>query len=229
MPTSQDCVHNKCDIEFNDDQSNNDNGNYNNQNNTNINKNKNNNSNINNDGTTTDNSNQDNASNNDNSNSDSSNNNSSSDDNQDDNVEEPEDEMFVRDKRLVWDNVSELKIFTNSVYNFEEKIAPESSNTYQFIVKNSTSYNLKYNMSFIETNPYNINMKYKLKKNDTYIVDHYVSYNELNINDQLLNAKTNDTFYLEWKWISSDNDNQAGENSANYELKIKVEAESTNG
>ena len=146
--------------------------------------------------------------------------------NDEDDVVEPENEMFVRDNRLVWNETSPLKIFTNSVYNFEEKIAPESSNTYQFVVKNSTSYQLKYTMSFIETNPYHINMKYKLKKNDTYIVDHYVSYNELNINEQLLSAKTNDTFYLEWKWVSSDNDNEAGEHAADYSLSIKVEAES---
>ena len=142
--------------------------------------------------------------------------------------QETDGKLSVFDDKLVWNNTTELKIFTNSVYNFEEKIAPESSNTYQFVVKNSTAYKLKYNISFIETNPYNINMKYKLKKNNTYLVDHYVSYNELNINNQLLNAKKNDTFYLEWKWISSNNDNEAGENSANYALKIKVEAESTN-
>ena len=144
-------------------------------------------------------------------------------------VEEPDGELFVRDKKLVWEDSSDLKIFTNPVYNFEEKIAPESSNTYQFIVKNSTSYKIKYSISFVETNPYNINMKYKLKKNNSYIVDHYVSYNELNISDQLLNAKSNDTFYLDWKWISSDNDTNAGKNQANYSLKIDVEAESVDG
>ena len=69
-------------------------------------------------------------------------------------------------------------------------------------------------------------MKYKLKKNNTYIVDHYVSFNELNITNQLLNSKDNDTFYLDWKWISSDNDTEAGKNQAKYSLKIDVGAES---
>ncbi|MEE3343681.1 MAG: hypothetical protein VZS44_06305 [Bacilli bacterium] len=143
-----------------------------------------------------------------------------------DTVVEPDDELFVRDKKLVWNDSSDLKIFTNSVYTFEGKIAPEASNTYQFVVKNSTSYKVKYNISFMENNPYSINMKYKLKKNNTYVVDHYVSFNELNVSDQLLNANNNDTFYLEWKWVSSDNDNNAGENGANYSLKIDVNAES---
>ena len=72
-------------------------------------------------------------------------------------------------------------------------------------------------------------MKYKLKKNDTYIVDHYVSASELNVNDMLLNINENDTYYLEWKWISSSNDTSIGENpEANYSLKIEVEAEGIN-
>ena len=153
------------------------------------------------------------------------NNNTTSSDTTDDTTE-PDGEVFVKDKKLIWNDSSDLKIFTNSVYNLENKIAPESSNTYQFVIKNSTTYNVKYNISFSEFNPYNINMKYKLKKNNTYIVDHYVSYNQLNISDQLLSAKNNDTFYLDWKWISSDHDNAAGENKANYSLKIEVNAES---
>ena len=88
---------------------------------------------------------------------------------------------------------------------------------------------MKYSISFIEDNPYNINMKYKLKKNDTYIVDHYVSATELNIADIKLNVNTGDTYYLEWKWISSSNDTEIGANpDSKYGLKINVEAESTN-
>lgn len=149
-------------------------------------------------------------------------------DQDDDTVVEPENELFVRDSKLVWDDTSQLKIFTNSVYTFEDKIAPEMENTYQFVVKNSTSYNIKYTIDFIENNPHNINMKYKLKKNNSYLVDHYVSFNELNITKQLLNSKTNDTYYLEWKWISSDNDTEVGNIAASYSLKIDVKAESTN-
>ena len=158
------------------------------------------------------------------------NNNGTADNSSDDDTTETGDDdsnqVKVFDSDVVWKDTTELKIFENSMYNLEGVIAPESSNTYEFIVKNSTSYNLKYNISFVETNPYHINMKYKLKKNDTYIVDHYVSYDELNINEQLLNAKANDTFYLEWKWVSSDHDNEAGTNNASYNLKIDVRAES---
>jgi len=170
-----------------------------------------------------------NSSGNNSNNNNSSNNNSpsgESDETTTDTITEPDDEVFVKDKKLVWSDSSDLKIFSNSVYNFEEKVAPESSNTYQFIVKNSTSYKVKYNISFTEVNPYHINMKYKLKKNNAYVVSNYVSFNELNISEQILNSKSSDTFYLDWKWVSSDNDNEAGKNHASYSLKIDVNAES---
>ena len=131
---------------------------------------------------------------------------------------------------MTWNGSNDLKIFTNTSYAMNDKIAPESSNLYQFVVKNETSYNLKYNINFIENNPYNINMKYKLKKNDTYIIDHYVSASELNVSNALLNVKKNDTYYLEWKWISSSNDTEIGTNpESKYGLKIDIKAESTNG
>lgn len=140
-----------------------------------------------------------------------------------------DEKITVLDSDIVWDGNIQARIFTNSMYKLEDVIAPESSNTYQFVVKNGTNINLKYNINFIENNPYNINMKYKLKKNDTYIVDHYVSPSEISIKDYLLKGNENDTYYLEWKWISSDNDTKVGKTpNANYELKIEVKAESTN-
>ncbi|MBR3660768.1 MAG: Ig domain-containing protein [Bacilli bacterium] len=148
-------------------------------------------------------------------------------------IEEPindtEGMITVYDNDITWHGQTDAKIFTNSMYEFEDIIAPESSNTYQFVVKNSVDFNIKYDISFIEDNPYNINMRYKLKKNNTYLVDHYVSANELNINNMIINNGENDTYYLEWKWISSDNDTQIGKNlDAKYGLSIEVKAESTN-
>ena len=126
---------------------------------------------------------------------------------------------------VTWNGSDDLKIFGTS-----GKIAPESDSTYQFVIKNTTSYNLKYSIDFIETNPYNINMKYKLKKNDTYLIDHYVSADELSASEIFLNNNQSDTYYLEWKWISSENDTQIGKTiDANYGLKIEIKAESTNG
>ncbi len=143
--------------------------------------------------------------------------------------EEEINELIVYDKEITWHDETPAKIFTNSMYELTDVISPESSNTYQFVVKNGTEYNLKYKIDFIENNPYHINMKYKIKKNDTYIIDHYVTANELNVEDVFLNSKTNDTYYLEWKWFSSSNDTEIGlDPNSKYGLKIDIEAESTN-
>ena len=162
------------------------------------------------------------------------NNDSNENNNNNDNSEETEPEedikdLIVYDKNITWHGETPANIFTNSMYELKDRIMPEASNTYQFVVKNGTEYKLKYNIEFTENNPYFINMKYKLKKNNTYIIDHYVSANDLNVANALLNAKTNDTYYLEWKWISSDNDTEIGANSnSKYGLRIDIEAESTN-
>ena len=152
-------------------------------------------------------------------------------DNGDDEQDAEDGDFIISDNDVTWSESTEIKIFEDSMYGFDGKIAPESSNTYQFVLKNSTKYNLKYKISFSEINPYNMNLKYKLKKNNTYIVSEYSYYDQLNLSEQLLNSKSNDTFYLEWKWVSEDDnaDTEAGKAVANYNLTINVEAESING
>lgn len=150
-------------------------------------------------------------------------------DNEEENDDDSEGKFVVFDKNIRWNGEVNAKIFTNSMYKLEGVVAPESSNTYQFIVRNNTKYKMKYEINFVEFNPYNVNMKYKLKKNDTYIIDHYVSASGLEKVISMLEQESNDTYYLEWKWVSSDNDTEIGKNpDVNYNLKIKVKAESVN-
>lgn len=141
---------------------------------------------------------------------------------------EPE-ELSVTDENIKWDGMKDIKIFSNSMYELSDRIAPECSNIYKFVVKNSTKYNLKYTINFIENNPYKVNMKYKLKKNDAYLIDNYVSADKLDISDFILNSNNDDIFYLEWKWFSSSNDTEIGmTDDAFYGLKIEIKAESIN-
>lgn len=125
-----------------------------------------------------------------------------------------------------WNGAEDLRIFTDPAYEFRKKIAPESSNSYKFVVKNKSNYKLKYKITFTETNQYNINLKYKLKKNGDYIVSDYVPYNGVDIENQIIEIDGEDTYYLDWKWISSSNDTYIGKIQADYKLKIEVEAES---
>lgn len=140
-------------------------------------------------------------------------------------------EFKVLDNDKVWSSTNTLRIFSNPAYNFEQKIAPESSNTYKFQVKNNTNYNVTYKINFIEKNTHHINMVYRLKRGNTYVAgsdDSWVSYNGLNLNNVTLNSKKSHTYYLEWKWKSSDNDNQVSGIEDAYNLKIEIEAESNN-
>ena len=166
---------------------------------------------------------------------DSSNTNSNEQSNKSNSNTDLEDEFYVSDNKIVkWNDNTDLNIFTDSkkISKVNGKIAPESTGIYVFNVNNKTKYNLKYNISFIESNEYSINMKYKLKKGNTYLVDQYVSYDQLNINNMTLNSNKTDVYYLEWKWVG-DNDNNdttigmsAKDGDINYSLKINIEAES---
>ena len=86
---------------------------------------------------------------------------------------------------------------------------------------------MRYSISFNEENNKNINMKYKLKRNDTYVIDHYVSSNELIVNNQIIDSNDEDIYYLEWYWESNSHDNEIGTGpTATYKLQIIVDAES---
>lgn len=147
-------------------------------------------------------------------------------------VEIDEGNVIVYDKDITWTSSNNLRIFSNPMYENKSVIAPEDSNTYEFVVRNNTIYNVKYSIKFVETNNYGINLKYKLKRGNKYIVGdegNWVSYNELDFDDKLLNISESDTYYLEWKWVSSDNDTLVGNNiNSNYQLKIEMNAEGIN-
>jgi len=134
----------------------------------------------------------------------------------------------ITDNNISWQSINNLNIFSNPMYEMDNKIAPESTNFYQFVIKNNTIYDVDYNIVFNEVNKQKINMKYRLIKNDEYIVgnkDKWVTATELSLNNIQLKTTTSDTFYLEWKWFSSDNDTQIGEKAnADYSLNINIKA-----
>lgn len=141
-----------------------------------------------------------------------------------------EDNFDVEDEKgISWKSSNELNIFANPMYEMREKIAPESTNFYQFIVRNNTIYDVNYSIDFEENNEMKINMKYRLIKNDEYVVgseEKWVTYEELSLENIYLSTKKSDTYYLEWKWFSSDNDTLIGEaDNVNYSLKINIKAE----
>lgn len=149
-----------------------------------------------------------------------------------DQPDEPTDTDLIVKDTIEWKSQNELRIFDNPAYQMEPKIAPESSNTYEFIVRNNTSTNVKYKIEFMEENANNINMKFRLKRGNEYVVGNdttWVRYADLDLEGILLNSSSDHTYYLEWKWFSSDNDTAIGANpSSKYKLNIVISAESQN-
>ena len=146
-----------------------------------------------------------------------------------------DDDFYVSDReKIKWEEETSLNIFEDSqnISKVRGKIAPESTGVYKFKVNNGTSNKLNYKITFSEVNSNNINMKFKLKKGDIYLVDHYVSYDELDLFNIILNSRSSDTYSLEWKWVgdNDENDTQIGMNAKNrditYDLKIYIEVES---
>lgn len=136
--------------------------------------------------------------------------------------------VFAEEGEFKWSSTNKLNMFENAAYEMNPIIAPNSSNSYTFIISNNTIYNMEYSLTYIEKNDYRINMKYKLKKNGEYVVgdaDTWESYAKLNSIGNYINTKEKDVYILEWKWVESANDTQVGTSlDATYSLNMKLNA-----
>ncbi len=131
--------------------------------------------------------------------------------------------LQVSDELLTWRAINKLNVFKNPVYKMEEVIAPGSSNSYSFVIKNNSDCDLTYSLTFLEKNEFDINMKYRLKKNDEYIIEDWVSGDELVSDEEVLNSGKEDKYLLEWKWFDNYNDTSVGAvEEANYSLSIEI-------
>lgn len=111
--------------------------------------------------------------------------------------------VFVDDENGDFIYQQNLKIFTNSIFEYDTMIAPGVSNTYHFVVHNSSDMDLKYRVQMYETSEYKVNLKYRLKRNNEYVIGDdtkWVSANELDISDLRINAGKSDSYSLDWKW-----------------------------
>lgn len=137
--------------------------------------------------------------------------------------------LYVYDDDKVFSQSTTLNIFTQtSYYVAKDRIAPGSQNTYQFVIRNNNNFGIKYSIDMAETNLQNINMKYRLRLNGRYIVGNendYVSFDELNQYDVILNNQSSNEYELDWKWIESSNDTEIGENiGSKYRLDLVIRA-----
>ncbi len=137
--------------------------------------------------------------------------------------------VFVDDSNGNYIYQQNLRIFENSAFNFTNKIAPGVSNTYHFVVHNSTNVKLKYYLEMYESSEYTINLRYRLKRGNNYVVgsdNNWVSANELKTAFMAIDANSSDNYSLDWQWMyDDDKDNQdtiAGEQmTSTYKLNVR--------
>ncbi len=128
---------------------------------------------------------------------------------------------------ITWKSVNQLNIFSNPLYNMDSKIAPLSTNSYEFIIRNTTKEDVLYSLEFNEKSDFPINMKYRLKRNNEYIKGNeqiWVSYNDLNLDEIDLAYNRADDYVLDWKWFDGENDNLIGSLQDDYTLSITLAA-----
>lgn len=150
-------------------------------------------------------------------------------DNEDKNDEYPT--IKVSDNETDFSENTDIDIFSNIKFNGESKIAPQSKGEYHFVINNVSKYKLLYNIDFTDKMSNKINMKYRLKIDNVYIKgndESYVTIDELNLDDILVLADSNNVFTIEWYWDDSNvEDTYVGslESEQYYTLEVKVQAE----
>ena len=138
--------------------------------------------------------------------------------------------VFIDDANGNYIYQQELDIFKNAAFNYENKIAPGVSNTYHFVVHNSSDINLKYYVEMYENTEYQINLKYRLKRNNKYVIgneEEWVTASELKTNFNKINFSTSDSYSLDWKWFDDDKqDTIVGKNmTSKYKLNVRFHFE----
>lgn len=136
-------------------------------------------------------------------------------------------EVFVDDKNGNYVYQQKLAIFENTAFELPDKIAPGDKGLYYFIVHNSTSVTVKYNIKTYETSEYKVNLKYRLKQGDTYVAGDATTWleaSDINTAFATLALGESKQYVLEWQWFDDDyNDTIAGINMrSEYQLNIRV-------
>ena len=100
-----------------------------------------------------------------------------------------------------------IDIFKNEKYDGQKIVAPRSKGSAKFGVKNVTNGDIIYDVGFTDQSNYLVNMKYKLKIDNIYIVgdeNHYVSLDQMKVNDITVVNGSNNIFTIEWYWEDDD-------------------------
>lgn len=138
------------------------------------------------------------------------------------------DRFKVKQGDTEFNELKELDIFRNSYFKNSSIIAPGVQGTYSFTIENDSESKFTYEVFYQETNNYNINMVYKIKVNDTYVIGDestWVTHDDFIISNRAISPYTTDLYTVEWKWEDANNDTEIGmTDGANYKLNVRINA-----
>ena len=136
-------------------------------------------------------------------------------------------EVKATEKSLNWNALQELDVFSTTYYGNQNIIAPRLKGTYDFAIENTTKVDVTADITFVEGNIYNINMKYKIKVNGVYVgLNQWQKIEDIVVNNLVILSKNRVPITLEWYWEESANDTAIGQmQGVPYNLNIKIEAE----
>ena len=141
--------------------------------------------------------------------------------------------VYADDKDGRYTYEKRVKIFENAAFEYTNKIAPGVSNSYDFKVHNETDNTIRYNIEFTEDSEYAVNMLYRLRRGDDYVVgsdSEWVDASKLSSAFKELVTDGVDSYTLDWEWPYESGrdalDTEIGENMVSeYTLKININFE----
>lgn len=135
----------------------------------------------------------------------------------------------ITENEIDWGDIEDLNIFSNPEFENKKIIAPRSQSSYKFAIENKLDNKVVYNIAMSETNEYNVNMKYKLKLDNVYIVgdeDTWVDVEDMQLDKVIVMPNSKNIYTVEWYWEDANNDTEIGKQIyAEYKLHINIEAD----
>ena len=125
-----------------------------------------------------------------------------------------------------WYANENINLFKHINKDGEKVIWPGQSGEYDFVVKNTNNVPIYYSIKLSEENKSKINMKYRLKLNNVYIVGNENTYEPIekfNLENIKILEDAKSSYTLEWKWEDSDNDAEIVKRGlATYRIYIDI-------
>lgn len=132
----------------------------------------------------------------------------------------------VKSEKKEWHLNDNINLFKTTNSKGEKIIYPGETGKYDFIIENVDMIPIYYKISISDDNKNNINMKYKLKQNNVYVVgneDVYENIEKLNLQEIKIMEKAKALYTLEWKWEETEKDLELGKQGlATYRIYIDI-------